>query len=137
MFDDPAIVRCIGCGEFKARGFMALELLEGESLDRRMEAGDGLPWDLSLSILVKVCDALSLVHGKGLVHRDIKPANVFITPEGDVKLIDFGLAAESGTVEEEGLVIGTPSYLAPESIFENRCDSPMDIYALGVMAYEM
>ncbi len=136
-FDSQAIVRCISSGEFRGRGYIALELLEGESLDRKMESGEPLPWGMSAKILVKVCDALSEVHGKGIVHRDIKPANVFITADGDVKLIDFGLAAAEGTVEEAGLVIGTPSYLAPESIFESRCDRRMDIYALGVMAYEM
>lgn len=136
-FDSPAIVKSIASGEWMGRSYLALELLEGQSLDRMMESGEPLPWDFSAKVLVKVCDALAEVHGKGLVHRDIKPANVFITPDGDVRLIDFGLAAEEGRVEDAGLVIGTPSYLAPESIFESKCDRRMDIYALGVMAYEM
>ena len=133
----PSIIRCIGEGHLDGKRYAILELLEGSSLDVLMQQGGGLEWGAARDVLIKLCDALSEVHSRSLVHRDLKPANVFVTNGGDVKLIDFGLAAQEGTTEESGTVIGTPSYIAPESVFGKPCDRRTDIYALGIMAYEM
>src|SRR5262249_50689790 len=77
------IIRCIGGGDFRGRKYAVLELLEGQSLERKMQSEGGLQWEASRNVLVKVCDALSEVHNKGMVHRDLKPANIFLTSDGD------------------------------------------------------
>ncbi len=133
----PSLIRCLGSGEHKGRRYAVLELLEGSSLDALMQKEGGIKWEMAREVLVKVCDALSEVHAKGLVHRDLKPANVYVTNGREVKLIDFGLAATERTEVEPGTVIGTPSYISPECIRGKACDARCDIYSLGVMAYEM
>jgi eukaryotic-like serine/threonine-protein kinase len=122
--------------------FIAMELVSGKPLDRELRKGP-MAIDRILTIVVQVCRSLREAHSKGIVHRDLKPANVILTMGDDgeetVKLLDFGLAKRLTTVEETNpnLVPGSPKYMSPELIRQQPVDGRADIYALGVMLYQM
>jgi predicted Ser/Thr protein kinase len=117
--------------------YLVMELCEGETLAARLERGK-----LSIQETVRhgaqIADALSAAHTKGIVHRDLKPANVMLAKAG-VKVLDFGLAksAQDETLTASHVVIGTPAYMAPEQREAKDCDARTDIYALGLILYEM
>ena len=125
--------------------FIALERLEGEPLSRVLADNRRPPWRQALSIVGRVAEALAYAHGRGVVHRDIKPANIMLCSQGGeqdvVKLLDFGLVKEFAMEEEAQLtgvstLVGTPQYMAPESILDPRAaDGRSDLYALGAVAY--
>jgi eukaryotic-like serine/threonine-protein kinase len=135
--------------------FIVMEKLEGESLKQRIREQTGpshaMPTDEVLEIAVQVADALAASHAKGIVHRDIKPANIFLTPGGQVKILDFGLAklAKDGTLgtttdtslEESltqvGVIPGTAVYMSPEQARSDDLDVRSDIFSFGVVLYEM
>ena len=128
--------------------YLVMELLEGHSLAQQLRADGKLSQIHALEIATCVCDALTQAHAAGIVHRDIKPSNVFLhRPNGEqtVKVIDFGIAkltdesqvagAEARTMS--GMFLGTPAYMAPERVFNLPYDGRADVYAVGVMIYEM
>jgi Tol biopolymer transport system component len=125
---------------------IVMELVEGETLEERLRRGP-LSLDEALNIAGQIAGALEAAHDKHVVHRDLKPANVQITPAGAVKLLDFGLAKFlPGAVDDEGTltqvtgpaaVMGTPAYMAPEEVQGNPADRRVDVWAFGVMLYEM
>ncbi len=127
--------------------YYAMEYLEGLDLDKLVEHFGPVPPERAIYFLRQVCGSLSEAHGRGIVHRDIKPSNVFITHRGGlydfVKVLDFGLARKVQQAEETGLtktgmVLGTPRYIAPESIYgTKRSDARSDLYNLGGVAYWM
>jgi eukaryotic-like serine/threonine-protein kinase len=121
---------------------MVMECVEGEDLGRRLPAG--LTLEESLRYTRQVLEGLRYAHGRGIVHRDIKPSNIMITPQGEVKLLDFGLAlggmALSGLDQRlttTGALVGSMHYIAPEHISGEPHDARSDIYAVGVTLYEM
>jgi len=129
--------------------FFVMELLEGRDLATliRQEVGP-IPWPRAKPILIQVCRALAAAHAKGIIHRDMKPENVFlVTREGTqdfVKVVDFGIAKMVGLDESSGprltrtgMIFGTPEYMSPEQAQGTRPDHRVDIYAVGVMMYEM
>lgn len=118
--------------------FIVMGLCEGESLDAVIERG-ALPIDRAVDIAIKVASGLASAHGKGIVHRDIKPANIVVTPEGGVKVIDFGLAKLAGqtAVTREGTTVGTVAYMSPEQAQGGEVDYRTDIWSLGAVLYEM
>src|SRR5260370_32009540 len=130
--------------------FIVMEKLEGESLKQRLQ-GKPMHLDAVLDIGVQVADALSASHAKGILHRDIKPANIFLTPNGQVKILDFGLAklAKDGSVgtstdsslEESltqvGVIPGTAVYMSPEQARSEDLDVRSDIFSFGVVLFEM
>jgi serine/threonine-protein kinase len=131
------------------RSYFMMEWLQGETLHHRMSGGR-LPLDESLHIAALITDALEAVHAQGIVHRDLKPANVFLVPQRGQhptpKLLDFGVAkllnlddAESrnGVSTMRGQIVGTPEYLSPEQALGLAVDGRSDLYALGVMLFEM
>ena len=125
--------------------YAVTELLEGDTLRERITP-NGLPWKKVTSIGAAVADGLAAAHGRGIIHRDLKPENLFITADGRVKILDFGLAsvheeadadAETATITEAGTVMGTPGYMAPEQVKGKQADARSDIFSLGCVIYEM
>ena len=131
---------------------LVMELVDGEELSRRIDRG-AIPFTESLAIARQIADALDAAHDKGIVHRDLKPANVMITPDGVVKVLDFGLAksapGEGGTDlthsptaidvggTQEGVLLGTAAYMSPEQARGRVVDKRTDIWAFGCVLYEM
>ena len=126
------------------RVFLAMELLSGETLDKRLKKSDAMPWREAARLGVDVCKALEAAHGAKLVHRDLKPANLFLTSGGVLKLLDFGVAmaltsttGDSDEKRQKGFAIfGTPEYMAPEQVAGETVDGRCDLYALGCVLYE-
>jgi serine/threonine protein kinase/tetratricopeptide (TPR) repeat protein len=139
----PNICQIYEIGEDAGALFIAMELLEGESLADRLRSG---PMRIAeaLPIAIGMLNGLSVVHARGLIHRDLKPSNVFLTPYG-VKLLDFGLARPeldsdaqpSLNLTATGMLIGTPRYMAPEQALGDPVDSRCDLYATGAILFEM
>ena len=123
------------------RVFLVMELLAGQTLD--IHAEKGLGWRESVRLAIQATRALEAAHHAGVVHRDLKPQNLFLTTEGDLKLLDFGVAmalADTGEGErkQKGFaVFGTPEYMAPEQVAGETVDARCDIYALGCVLYEL
>jgi serine/threonine-protein kinase len=128
-----------------ARYYIVMEYLEGETLTARLRRGQ-VPLPVALDILLQLCDALHCAHERGVIHRDLKPDNVFLVKRRGkdhfVKLVDFGIAklrdAPPGAKHTAaGMIVGTPEYMAPEQCDNRAVDARTDLYALGVMAYEL
>jgi serine/threonine protein kinase/tetratricopeptide (TPR) repeat protein len=148
----PNICAIYDLGDSGGRPFLVMELLEGETLRRRIKSHPLNP-DEVLDFAIQLARALESAHAKGIVHRDIKPANVMVTPQGQVKILDFGLAkinsAASTTSGEEqetaamddltvaGTTIGTYAYMSPEQARGGIVDARSDVWSLGVVIYEM
>jgi eukaryotic-like serine/threonine-protein kinase len=138
--DHPNIVRVLA-PEKKSRMYLVMEFADGRSL--RAIVGDHrrLPTEEALRIACQICSALVYLHAQGIVHRDLKPDNVLITPSGQVRLIDFGIAMDEAArrLTWFGLSapIGTPDYMAPEQVRGKRGDARTDVYALGTILYQM
>jgi len=119
--------------------YLVMEYIPGHTLRDVMRAEAPMTPDRSLGILADILVALAAAHAAGIIHRDIKPENVLITPDGDVKVADFGLAraVSTATTAPGGALIGTVSYIAPEIVLNERADARSDVYACGAMLYEM
>jgi serine/threonine protein kinase/Tol biopolymer transport system component len=148
-----------GFEEAEGIRFLVLELVDGQTLadtladvSRQRSQGPGLPIREALSIARQIAEALDIAHEKGIIHRDLKPANIKITPDGVVKVLDFGLAKAAGdgsmpdlthsptkTVNHtsDGAVMGTPGYMSPEQARGQVVDKRTDIWAFGCVLYEM
>jgi serine/threonine protein kinase len=139
----PHICTLYEFDEIDGQPFLVMELLEGEPLAARIARGPLTPAD-TLDVALPMLEALAALHESGIIHRDLKPANVFLTPHG-VKLLDFGLAEPPSAVQDtgtvrlttRGLVVGTPQYMAPEQLDGEAADQRTDIFAAGVVIYEM
>jgi serine/threonine protein kinase/tetratricopeptide (TPR) repeat protein len=118
--------------------FISMACYEGETLKKKIERGP-LKLDESIEIVVQVAEGLGKAHSKEIVHRDIKPANIFITEDGQVKILDFGLAKLAGEtrITKAGTTVGTVAYMSPEQARGGDVDSRTDIWSLGVVLYEM
>ena len=149
--DHPNIAGIHSIEEANGIRFLVLELVEGETLDERIQRG-AFPTDEILHIGKGICEALEAAHEKGVIHRDLKPANVKVTPEGQVKVLDFGLAKALDvdgalvgpnaktlmmTATRPGMILGTPAYMSPEQAKGQDVDHRTDIFAFGSVLYEM
>src|SRR5450759_3951059 len=133
--------------------YLVMELVPGETLAERIKRDGAVPVEESLTIAKQIAEALEAAHEKGIIHRDLKPANVKLTPEGKVKVLDFGLAkafAGDGTNEDpsnsptlsraatmQGVILGTAAYMSPEQARGKSVDKRTDIWAFGCVLYEM
>ena len=134
----PNIVTVYELGDVAGVPFIAMELLEGLDLVEAMSPPGRLPLDEKLRIMVEVCRGLDYAHKRGVIHRDVKPANVRLLASGAVKLVDFGIARlGESTLTQTGILLGTPSYLAPEVVAGGRVDHRADMWAVGVILYEL
>jgi eukaryotic-like serine/threonine-protein kinase len=146
----PNICTLFDIGEQEGTTFLVMELLEGETLAVRLEKG-ALPLDAALKIATQIADALDVAHRHGIVHRDLKPGNLMLTKTG-AKLFDFGLAKASAPamagagpsmlppspkLTAQGTILGTFQYMAPEQVEGEEADARTDIFAFGVLLYEM
>jgi len=138
--DHPNIVRVLSPDE-KTRIYMVMEFAEGRSLRAVMRERGRLPAEEALGLIRQICTALVYLHEKGIVHRDLKPDNVLLGNDGQIKLLDFGIAMDEAArrLTWFGLSapVGTPDYMAPEQVRGRRGDVRTDIYALGTLLYEM
>jgi serine/threonine-protein kinase len=142
QLDHPHVTQVHDYGEAVAgdgsiMGFVVYELLDGESVENRLAKGP-LPWITAVEILVQVAEACAAAHELDIVHRDITPGNVMLTSSG-VKVLDFGIATTVGAPDEDedGMTFGTPEYVAPERLDGAPAHAATDVYALGVLLYEM
>ncbi|MCL4846658.1 MAG: protein kinase [Acidobacteria bacterium] len=146
--DHPNIVTVFSVEEAGGVHFLTMQLVEGEPLDRLIPES-GLPLERFVAVATALADALATAHEKGIVHRDLKPANVMVTPDGRVKVLDFGLAKDlraGDSIEatltstghtQAGVVMGTPAYMSPEQVAGRPVDQRTDLFSLGVLLYEM
>ncbi|WP_211489970.1 serine/threonine-protein kinase, partial [Georgenia thermotolerans] len=134
----PNLASLLDHGEQEGSGYLVMELVPGETLADRLEREATIAPAELLPILVQACHGLHAVHTSGVVHRDVKPANLILTPQGQVKLTDFGisLGANQAPMTAAGMVMGTAQYLPPEQAMGKAATPAGDVYALGVVAYE-
>lgn len=148
----PNIAAIHGLEEVEGKGFLIMELVEGQTMAERLQKGP-LPLDDVLEICCQIAEGLEAAHEKGIIHRDLKPANIKITPEGKVKILDFGLAkvfqeefvaadpSQSPTLTAQmsrpGVILGTAAYMSPEQARGKPLDKRTDIWAFGAVLYEM
>jgi len=125
-------------GEHEGQPYLSMEFLKGEDLQHRLTRPDPLTLARKLEIAYEICEGLAYAHRRGLIHRDIKPANIFITDEGVVKILDFGLARMvSSELTASHVMLGTLNYMAPEQVRGERIDHRADIFSFGVVLYEI
>src|SRR6266481_5357901 len=139
----PHIQHLLNTNEDRSEHYLVMEYIQGRTLREVLEkaAPDLLPTDEALRITIQICDALAYCHEHGVFHRDIKPENIMLLDDGNIKIIDFGVALLEGArrVTWRGLsgTVGTPDYMAPEQLKGERGTASSDIYATGAVLYEM
>lgn len=137
--DHPGIVRILDAGEDRGRLWVAMEPVRGCTLQRYTDVARLLPPAVVVDLVRQLAQALAHAHDAGIVHRDVKPSNVLVDlPSGSVKLTDFGIARfDDGSRTRTGVMLGTPSYMAPEQLAGTGVDARADLYALGVLLFEL
>jgi serine/threonine-protein kinase len=139
--DHPAILKGLGSGKFNRIPFLVTEYVEGTSLRSLIESSAPLPVEKAIELARKIADGMSYCHKNGVIHRDLKPENIFITEINQPVIMDFGLALTKGahrvTYSNLSATMGTPDYMSPEQIDGRRGDQRTDIYALGIIFFEM
>ncbi|HWC19829.1 MAG TPA: serine/threonine-protein kinase [Terriglobales bacterium] len=133
----PNIVTVFDAGEDKGVLYLAMELIEGSTLDSLVRTQRTLIPAQATDIVRQICAGLDFAHSKGIVHRDIKPANIMLAPQGLVKITDFGIARAGEGMTITGQVVGTPNYMSPEQVLGRPLDGRSDLFSVGVMLYEM
>jgi serine/threonine-protein kinase len=138
--DHPGVVKVLN-DEERSRRYMVLEWVDGRLLRQVLNEQKKFPPERAIRITRALCEALGYIHSQGVVHRDLKPENIMVGPNDQVKLIDFGIAANAGsrrlTFAKLTEAMGTPDYISPEQVKGKRGDARSDIYSLGIMFYEM
>ncbi|GHO55394.1 serine/threonine protein kinase [Ktedonobacter robiniae] len=139
----PSVQELLNTDEKRSQEYLVVEYIKGQTLRLLLEDQEGqpVPTSQALHITLQLCDALAYCHEQGVFHRDIKPENVMVTDDGAIKIIDFGIALLEGArrVTWRGLsgTVGTPDYMSPEQLKGERGTASSDIYAVGIMLYEM
>jgi len=140
LLDHPGVVKTFN-SEQRSRLYMVIEWVDGRLLRAILNEEGALPIERAEKIILGICDALDYMHKRGIVHRDLKPENVMVNDRDEIKLIDFGIAMKEDarrlTFANVSSMLGTPDYIAPEQVQGKRGDQRSDMYALGIMFYEM
>ena len=131
----PNVCRVYDIGETDNQVFLSMEYVDGEDLSSLLQRVGRLPSDKALEIARKICAGLAAAHDKGVLHRDLKPSNIMLDRRGEVHIMDFGLAGLAHEIED--VRSGTPAYMAPEQLAGNEVTARSDIYALGLVLYEL
>jgi serine/threonine protein kinase len=142
QLNHPNIVTVYDVGDENGMPYIVMECVEGNPLDKLVPRFEEIPLEDRLRIIVEICEALGYAHSRKVIHRDVKPANIFVLPNGRAKLLDFGIARPE--VREEGMqltrtgfLIGTVAYMAPERLRALPCDGRSDIFAIGIVLFEL
>ena len=137
QLNHPNIITVFDFGQADNELYMAMELLEGKDLKELITAGQ-LTFEQKLDIMEQVADGLAYAHGREVIHRDLKPGNIHVQPNGQVKILDFGLARlGSSDLTKTGVVMGTPNYMSPEQVMGERVDARSDVFSAGAVFYEL
>jgi serine/threonine-protein kinase len=132
------IITIYDFGEEQGRAYIVMELLQGSSLAGLLVQPDRLPLERQVEIMARMCEGLAFAHARGIVHRDIKPANLFITTDGQIKILDFGVARiASSKLTRSGFIVGTPDYMSPEQVMGKVVDQRSDVFSAGAVFYEL
>ncbi|MBI4664576.1 MAG: serine/threonine protein kinase [Verrucomicrobia bacterium] len=133
----PNVCRVYDIGEAEGEHFISMEFVDGEDLTSLLRRIGRLPQDKAVEIARQLCAGLAAAHARGVVHRDLKPANIMIDGRGKVRITDFGIAALADQIQGKETRAGTPSYMAPEQLAGTEVTTRSDIYALGLVLYEI
>jgi len=150
--DHPFICKVYETGEIDGKAYIVMEYVEGQDLKEKLEKEEIPPLRDSLQMVLEIAESLEKAHEKGIVHRDLKPSNIMLTPQGHVKVMDFGLAKQivpggdessitktltQASVTEKGAIVGTLAYMSPEQARGETIDARSDIFSLGIILYEL
>ena len=138
QLDHRNIVKIHDLAEEEGRAYIVMEFLDGEELSEMIKRGGTVPLERRLEVMRHIADALAYAHRHEVIHRDIKPGNIQITSDGEVKILDFGLARiTDSTMTATGAVLGTPSYMSPEQVGGTQADLRSDIFSMGAVFHEL
>jgi len=134
----PNIITIFDMGEDDGRPFIVMELLEGQTLNKHIETPDGADLERRIELMIQICSGLNAAHSRGIFHRDIKPGNLLVRANGELKIVDFGIARlASSSMTASGLIVGTPDYMSPEQARGQEVDQRSDIFSAGAVFYLM
>ncbi|MBI5167854.1 MAG: serine/threonine protein kinase [Candidatus Eisenbacteria bacterium] len=141
MMRHENVIQVIDCGRHDDVAYICMEFVEGMDLKKWLEAHGTPPIEMALLMMRDICRGLEHAHSHRIIHRDIKPANIMLTPDGTIKIMDFGLARSGSETSTQmtmvGSVMGTPAYMSPEQATGEKVDERSDIFSAGVVAYEL
>src|SRR4051812_43752641 len=137
VLNHPNVVTIYDAGEDQGVFYIAMEFVEGVTLQTLLHQQRVIPAQLMLEVTKQICPAMDFAHKRGIIHRDIKPANIMLTSSGGAKIMDFGIAKAEGGLTSAGQVLGTPAYMSPEQVRGKTLDGRSDLFSYGVCLYEM
>src|SRR5438552_14654650 len=133
----PAVCRVYDIGEAEGQHFLSMEFVDGEDLASLLRRIGRLPQDKAIEIARQVCAGLGAAHDKGVLHRDLKPENIMLDGRGKARITDFGLAGLAASIQGDDVRSGTPAYMSPEQLTGREVTTASDVYALGLVLYEV
>ncbi len=137
----PNIIVIYDTGEEEETAYIAMEYIEGDTLENLIQKGIRFPMEKVVDIIDQICDGLEFTHRQGVVHRDLKPSNIMLAKGERVKITDFGISKAVGSASspltQEGVLLGTPSYMSPEQIAGSKIDGRSDLFSLGIILYHL